>query len=202
MFGELASVGGGVLPLHASDPLILLALTMGTLAAGQRRLAEAEARRTLHIWATDPAAVESAERPEDVLLEELGRTVSVVRKLQERILQEDPNALVWGVALAEAGTVPDGHGGVVEVATVRKQAKPSVWLTLYGEERKRLLEICRVVVSAGLEEQRVRLEASHVALIGDAIRAGLTAILPPELQREALAAASRYLVTIDARAGS
>jgi hypothetical protein len=162
-------------------------------------LAEAEARRTLHIWATDPAAVESAERAGDVLLEELGRTVSVVRKLQERILQEDPNAL-GGVALAEAGTVPDGHGGVVEVATVRKEAKPSVWLTLYGEERKRLLEICRVVVSAGLEERRLRVEESHVALIGDAIIAGLKAILPTEVQRDALAAASRYLLTIDATA--
>jgi hypothetical protein len=75
-------------------------------------------------------------------------------------------------------------------------------LTLYGEERKRLLEICRVVVSAGLEERQLRLEESHVALIGDAIRAGLTAILPPELQREALAAASRYLLTIDAPARS
>jgi hypothetical protein len=157
------------------------------------------------MWATDPAAVESAERSGDVLLEELGRTVSVVRKLQERILKEDPNALVWGVASAEAGAVPDGHGGAVEVATVRKEAKPSVWLTLYGEERKRLLEICRVVVSANLENQRVKLDESLGEMIGDTIRAALTSPavgLGLDQQRVAPGEASRYLLTIDAPARS
>jgi hypothetical protein len=63
-----------------------------------------------------------------------------------------------------------------------------------------LLKQATAMASLGLEERRVRLEEAEVALVGDAIRAGLTAILPPELQRDALAAASRYLLTIDATA--
>ena len=169
-------------------------------AAGERRLAEDALRRSAHIWSTDPAAVEAAAHPAELLLEELARTVSIVRRLQDRLLAEAPDSLVFGVTETEEGTVPDGHGGTVRVASVTRGAKPSVWLQLFGEERDRLLKQATAMASLGLEERRVRLEEAEVALVGDAIRAGLTAILPPELQRDALAAASRYLLTIDATA--
>src|ERR1039458_5342211 len=58
-------------------------------AAANARLTEEKARKALHIWATDPKAVESADHPGDVLLEELARTVSVVRRCIDRL----PNAI-------------------------------------------------------------------------------------------------------------
>jgi hypothetical protein len=145
-------------------------------AAANARLTEEKARKALHIWATDPKAVESADHPGDVLLEELARTVSVVRKLQLRITEEDPDALVWGVSSADAGTVADAHGGTVEVASIRKEAKPSVWLNLYGEERDRLLGICRVVAQLNLDERRVRLDERTGDMIAQVVRQSFIAL--------------------------
>jgi hypothetical protein len=139
-------------------------------AAANARLTEEKARKALHIWATDPKAVESADHPGDVLLEELARTVSVVRKLQLRITEEDPDALVWGVSSADAGTVADAHGGTVEVASIRKEAKPSVWLNLYGEERDRLLGICRVVAQLNLDERKQRLDERTADMLYSLVR--------------------------------
>src|ERR1039458_4962547 len=106
-------------------------------AAANARLTEENARKGLLISATDPQALGSADSPGDRVLEQLTGPVSGVRKLHLRTAEEAPAALVWGVSSADAGTVADAHGGTVEVASIRKEAKPSVWLGLYSEERDR-----------------------------------------------------------------
>jgi hypothetical protein len=71
-------------------------------------------------------------------------------------------------------------------------------LLLYERGLDRAQKFLLDLAKLNLDERQAKLEESQVAMIGDAIIAGLTTILPPELQRDALAAASRYLLTIDA----
>jgi hypothetical protein len=73
-------------------------------------------------------------------------------------------------------------------------------LGLYERGLDRAQKFLSDLVRLNLDERQAKLEESHVAMIGDAIRAGVAAAVPPEMQWDVLAAASRYLLTIDATA--
>jgi hypothetical protein len=73
--------------------------------------------------------------------------------------------LVWGVS-------EEAEKGATEFAgtdTTRKAA-PNVWLQLYREERKHLVDVCAIAIKIGIEERRVRLAERQGALMADVIR--------------------------------
>lgn len=104
--------------------------TLSHLAAAQRRLAEERARKMLHLWATDPG--QEPLDPFKALVAEASRTQQHVERLQERIQKEDPEALIWVKSATETGTGSHYGGGPFAIS---HEARPSVLLSLYQEER-------------------------------------------------------------------
>ncbi len=74
----------------------------------------------------------------------------------------------------------DRTGG--RAVTIR--SGPNVWVALYAEERKHLVEVCSAALKAGVEERQVRLAEHQGALIEGAIRAILTDLHPTSAQLE------------------
>lgn len=131
------------------------------LRAAQRRLAEEKARKMLHLWATDPD--QEPIDPFKALVAEATRTQQHVERLQERIQKEDPEALIWVKSATEAGS--GSHYGAGPFASISHEAKPSVLLTLYQEERAKLVHICMGLVKLGLDERQVRIGEAQVVLL-------------------------------------
>lgn len=113
----------------------------------------------------------------DALLEELRWTYGHVLWLRDQVAAIEPAALVWGMSKRKAeGSMAMEvlAGGDVEmIPTVGVEATEaagvSVWVKLYLEERKHLLEVAKTCVGIGLDERRIRLEEAK----GAALVAGL-----------------------------
>lgn len=129
--------------------------------------------------------------PADALLEEVYRTAGHVAWLEHQVRALSPEELVWGVSEEAEKKATEFEG----TDTTRK-ATPNVWVVLYREERKHLVDVCATAIKVGIEERRVRLAESQGALIAGVIRAVLE---DPELgldrhQREVgRGVASRHL---------
>jgi hypothetical protein len=93
--------------------------------------------------------------PRDALLEEVHRTAGAVAYLAERVRALDERELVWGVTEKSEQRATEFPG-----TNVKREAKPNVWRQMLLEERKHLVDVCRVAVAAGIEERRVRLAES------------------------------------------
>lgn len=141
-------------------------------AAAARRIAEREAQRALETY-----GVPIVTNPEDALLDEVHRTAghvawlgAVVAELEQQQLQQ--SSFLSGIS------------------------EPSVWLRIYQDERKHLVNVAAAALKAGVEERRVQVVESQAAqlvqviraLLGDA-RLGITASLEVQQQviREAIA---------------
>lgn len=90
--------------------------------------------------------------PADALLNEVQRTYGHVWYLLAKVQEQDPDALVWGLAT-------ETDKGATEFPGVDRTyaAKPNAWLELYERERQRLVAVCTAALKAGVEERRVRL---------------------------------------------
>lgn len=102
--------------------------------------------------------------PQSALLEEVHRTAGHVAWLGAVVSGIKRKELVWGVS-----ETVDKQSSEFPGTDTTRAARPSVWLSLYQAERKHLTEVCRVAISAGIEERRVRLAESQGALLAGVI---------------------------------
>jgi hypothetical protein len=162
-------------------------------AAAERRLAAEEARLAVVTYGL-PRDID----PADALLEEVCRTAGHVAWLEQRVRELSPEEIVWG----RAEEVEKGSSEFPGTDTTQRAA-PNVWVVLYREERKHLVDVCATAIKIGIEERRVRLAERQGALLADVIRRLLE---DPELalsarQREVgHAVASRHLRALDGAA--
>lgn len=116
-------------------------------AAARRRHARHLAEQD---WATYGGPVDTD--PASAVLDQLSWTAGHVAWLRDRVHATDPDALVWGKTKETEKTVGEYPG----VDTV-SEAKASIWLTLYAEERDRLVRIADIAHRMGIEDRRVAL---------------------------------------------
>jgi len=167
--------------------------TANARAAGQRRLAEAEATRQV---ATLGLPVDIS--PTEALLQEVQWTAGHVHWLRSKVQELDqqvthilepedddgerelfsrhPNharhGLIWGTSKVTDKRSSDTTGiDTIETAT------PSVWYVLYAKERQHLVAVCAAALKAGVEQRRVALAESQGLLVSDAMRRILDAML-------------------------
>jgi hypothetical protein len=132
----------------------------------------------------------------DALLEEVHATAGHVAWLREQVRALAPEALVWGVT-----ETTDKQASEFPGTDTTEGAKPNLWLVLYREERKHLLDVTKAAISVGVEERRVKLAETQGALLNDVIRrildrlglsgdqrALLPLVVPEELRRAAATA--------------
>lgn len=143
--------------------------------AAAARLAEEEARRAV-VTLGLPRVV----GPGEALLEEVHRSAGHVAWLAEKVRELDmvtggegagEHALVWGTTKV----VDKGSGESPGVDTT-EEARPSIWYTLYAQERDRLVKVCEAALRAGVEERRVRLAESQGQLVGGLVQRVLGAL--------------------------
>jgi hypothetical protein len=130
--------------------------------------------------------------PRDALLEEVYRTAGAVDFLAEQVRAIEAKDLVWGVTKES-----DQQATEFEGVNVDKEAKPNIWLVLYQQERKHLVDVCKAAIGAGIEERKVRVAeqfGSQLAAFVRFILGGLA--LTPEQWEQVpalMAAAGRQL---------
>lgn len=119
--------------------------------------------------------------PDEVLLEEVRRSVALVRWLEEKIgsWDLDPESF----PMAEHLGLPQL---VAETATGSPGATDAqVWLLIYREERKHMVSVAKLTLDAGIAERQVRLAEQQGLLLATAIRSILNALnLTPEQQSQ------------------
>lgn len=130
--------------------------------------------------------------PIDALLDEVRWTAGHVAWLRERVQEIEQASLVWGTTsmVSKAATEFPGTDSTEE-------AKPNIWLTLYQQERKHLLDACKAAIAAGIDERRVRLAEQQGDLIVQVLQGILGDLnLTPAQQDMVPEVASRHLALV------
>lgn len=146
-------------------------------AAAGRRLAAAEWSRSFG----DPA--ESGD-PAETVLDEIRWAAGHVTWLRQRVQETEPEAFVWGVE-----SEVDKGAGEFPGVDVTSSAKTNAWVRLYGEERDRLLRMCKIAHDMGIAERHVQLAERVGGLMANLLRGVLGELNLSEEQREAASAA-------------
>jgi hypothetical protein len=151
-------------------------------AAAGRRLAAAE-------WSRSFGGQAESGDPSQTVLDEIRWAAGHVMWLRLRVQETEPEALVWGVeSEVEKGS---GEFPGVDVTT---SAKSNAWVRLYGEERDRLIRMCKIAHDMGIAERHVELAERVGALMADLLRGVLGELgLSEEQQELASAAVPRHL---------
>lgn len=151
-------------------------------AAAGRRLAAAE-------WAGSFGAPAEGADPTETVLDEIRWAAGHVAWLRERVQETEPEALVWGVE----SEVEKGSGEFPGV-DITRAAKSNAWVRLYGEERDRLIRMCKIAHDMGIAERHVELAERVGGLMADLLRGVLGELdLSEEQQERASAAVPRHL---------
>jgi hypothetical protein len=138
------------------------------LHAGSTRNGRRAAEKTIAAQAVVTYGLPREIDPRDALLEEVHRTAGAVAYLAERVRALGEHELVWGVTEESDQRATEFPG-----TNVKREAKPNVWRQMLLEERKHLVDVCRVAVAAGIEERRVRLAESMGLQMAQILRAVL-----------------------------
>lgn len=147
----------------------------------------AEARRAVATFGL-PREVD----PHTALLEELHRTAGVVTWLGAVVADLDKDDVVWGKTRSKVGG---------DDAGVTHEAGVNVWVKLWNEQRRHLVDVAKACVSAGIEERRIQLAESQGQQLAAVVRAVLerldlddrqrqlvTVVVPEEFRRIAIGA--------------
>jgi len=105
--------------------------------------------------------------PEEALLDELHRTAGHIAWLREQIATSDPTMFaqsMWMQSRQSGYIRPD------EIDNYSWSAAGAIWVKLYMEERKHLVEVATRCIAAGIEERRVRIAERGVEQVGNAIQ--------------------------------
>lgn len=112
--------------------------------------------------------------------------------MRQRVQDTEPGALVWGVE-----SEVDKGAGEFPGIDVTSSSKTNAWVRLYGEERDRLIRMCKIAHDMGIAERHVELAERVGALMADLLRGVLGDLDLSEAQRElASAAVPRHLQLI------
>jgi hypothetical protein len=112
--------------------------------------------------------------PREALLQEVHRTAGHVAWLGQLVAE-----LEHGGSGYRRDTILDGEvereilvplSGLKQLSRDGKFEKPAVWVELLLAERRHLREVCRDAISAGIEEQRVRIVEQQGTLLAGAVR--------------------------------
>lgn len=112
------------------------------------------------------------------LLQEVHRTAGHVAWLGAKVAEMDEADLVWGVT-EETDKGASEYPGT----DTTRAAKPNVWLTLYQQERKHLVDVSAATVKAGVDKAIVKLTEQQGALLAGAISRILDALDLSPVQR-------------------
>ena len=151
-------------------------------AAAGRRLAAAE-------WGRSFGSPAEGGDPAETVLDEIRWASGHVAWLRQRVQETEPEALVWGVE----SEVDKGSGEFPGV-DVTSSSKANAWVRLYGEERDRLIRMCKIAHDMGIAERHVELAERIGGLMADLLRGVLADLnLSEEQQELASAAVPRHL---------
>ncbi|MFM9635965.1 hypothetical protein [Streptomyces turgidiscabies] len=126
------------------------------------------------------------------MLDEIRWAAGHVAWLRQRVQETEPEALVWGTE----SEVDKGSGEFPGVDTTTS-AKTNAWVRLYGEERDRLIRMCKTAHDMGIAERHVELAERVGALMADLLHGVLGDLDLSERQRElASASVPRHLQLI------
>lgn len=109
--------------------------------------------------------------PYTALLDELARTAGHVAWLRVKLEEVGEEELTGPVGVE--GT--DAESGLEH----HPEGKPSVWLTLYMEERKHLTSVAATCAKAGIEERRVQIAEQQGQLLAKVINGVLNELGVP-----------------------
>lgn len=134
--------------------------------------------------------------PADALLEEVRCTAGHVAWLRERVAERQQDELIWGKTEKVEIRASEFEG-----TNTTEAAKTHMWLVLYMQERKHLVDVCKAAISCGIEERRVKLAEQQGQLLNGVIKrilarldlsaaqsALLPVVVPEELRRAAVMA--------------
>jgi len=133
------------------------------LAAAARRMAEVKAAKYVETFGL-PREID----PRDALLEEVYRTAGAIDWLHAHIRDLEPEDVVWGKTDEVTKTATEYEGVDTTYA-----AAVNVWVKLWQDERKHLVDVSKAAISAGIEERRVKLAEQQGALLAGVIKAVL-----------------------------
>lgn len=123
---------------------------------GNVRAHKTRAERILALRAVETYGLPREVDPHTALLEEVHRTAGHVAWLLMVIrTYEDPEDLVYG-----ATARIQASDGTWKTHPAQKAA-PSVWLELYGRERRHLTDVCKTAIACGIAERAVKLAEEH-----------------------------------------
>lgn len=117
-------------------------------AAAQRRYALSEARGLVEAYGT-----ELDVEPEEAIFSMIRVTAGNVILLQDLVAQLEPKL------------GPDGIAGRTGNERVTNEAKPHVLVSMYNEERDRLVRFSKVAAEIGLSDRMVRLAESQAEML-------------------------------------
>jgi hypothetical protein len=153
------------MPIDGSDVCVSHgARAPQVVAAATRRVELGTAQRAVVTYGL-PRNID----PFDALREEIARTAGHVAWLSEIVGELEQDALVWGQTLTETGKGTGQKEG--NTAKIRNEASVNIWLTLYDQERKHLVLVCRTAIQCGLAKREVELLESQGKMIADILRA-------------------------------
>jgi hypothetical protein len=154
--GRQAIDGSDVCPTHgARAPQVA--------AAAARRVETARAERAVATY-----GLSIAIDPFDAIMEEIARTYGHVKWLGEIIATMEVKDLVWGKTLEEAGKGTGQKEG--NTAKVRSEANINIWLALYKDERKHLVDVSKAAIQCGIAEREIRLLERQGQMMADFVR--------------------------------
>jgi hypothetical protein len=132
--------------------------------------------------------------PVQAITGEIARTCGHVLWLGELIAEMEPIDLVWGQTMEEEGSGTGQREG--DTTKSRSEAQLSMWLVLYKDERKHLVDVSKAAIQCGIAEREIRLLEQQGQIIADFLRAFID---DPELdfdqvtRRKMREVASRHL---------
>jgi hypothetical protein len=151
----------------------MVGLTVCMNHGGKQRSAQAKSARVKALREMERfVAPISADDPEaDVIYSfemEFRRTVAKIRFCDEMIAELSTKDMVFGTTKIEQKTATEFTG-----TDVTKEAKLNAWYELQMRERKHLLEMQKIWISAKLDSKRLEISQQYVILLDTAITKSL-----------------------------